>query len=500
VPRQHGSHPSESDFVQRLLNEARIAAQLHHPHIVGIHNVSDAEAAVQFFAMEYVAGYDLAQLLEQRQRLSFQEGLPILRQIAEALDHAHLHGVVHRDIKPANILLQEVSNPGGWMAKVVDFGISRAAEDMGGTKLTKSGMIVGTPEYMSPEQAGNGDVVDYRTDLYSLGIVAYEMLCGHPPFTAGEGVSRMSILMSHVRDMPQPPAEHIPNLPMAANNAILKALAKHPDERFSSCADFMRALSGSVTVTPPSMLRVTPPPMPAVNTRTPTPYPVTAPETLTSTQTAPRSSALWPVVAGAVAILACAALGWAVFRSGSPDATATIPSMQPPIGTPVPTATAAPAPTPVPTVAPTPIPTLAPTPRPTVQTRVEQVRRTRAVPFTRETVRSANLPSGARRVVRKGEPGTREMTLEIRYRGEQELSRKVLATRVLKAPVTQQEVVGTRVVTVPRRAPEAAPQRRVRRATAQLERPVQRRIPRRVRRPVRRPSGSAPLREAPLPR
>jgi serine/threonine-protein kinase len=118
VPRQHGSHPADSDFVQRLLNEARIAAQLHHPHIVSIHNVSDAEAAVQFFAMEYVAGNDLAQLLEQRQRLSFQEGLPILRQVAEALDHAHMHGVVHRDIKPANILLQEVSEPGGWMAKV----------------------------------------------------------------------------------------------------------------------------------------------------------------------------------------------------------------------------------------------------------------------------------------------------------------------------------------------------------------------------------------------
>jgi serine/threonine-protein kinase len=138
VPRQHGSNPSESDFVQRLLNEARIAAQLHHPHIVGIHNVSETDASVQFFSMEYVAGYDLSQVLEQRQRLSFQEGLPILRQVAEALDHAHMHGVVHRDIKPGNILLQEVSNPGGWMAKVVDFGISRAAEDMGGTKLTKA--------------------------------------------------------------------------------------------------------------------------------------------------------------------------------------------------------------------------------------------------------------------------------------------------------------------------------------------------------------------------
>jgi serine/threonine protein kinase len=502
VPRQHGSHPSESDFVHRLLNEARIAAQLHHPHIVGIHNVSEAEAAVQFFAMEYVAGYDLAQILEQRQRLVFQEGLPILRQVAEALDHAHMHGVVHRDIKPANILLQEVSNPGGWMAKVVDFGISRAAEDMGGTKLTKSGMIVGTPEYMSPEQAGNGDVVDYRTDIYSLGIVSYEMLCGHPPFTAGEGVSRMSILMSHVRDMPQPPAEHIPNLPMAANNAILKALAKHPEDRFDSCADFMRALSGSVTVTPPAMFRSTPPPMPAVNIRTPTPYPMTAPDILASTQAAPKSSALWPAVAGGIAVLACGALGWAVFRSGSPEGSAIIAPVRTPVGTPAPASTATPAPSPAPTV----VPTVMPTPRPTaapqfpVQTRVEQVRRTREVPFTRHTMRNATLPLGQRRVVRKGEPGTREVTLEIRYRGAQELSRKVLATRVLKAPVAQQEVVGTQVVTVPQRVPTATPRRPSRRVAPRLEKPVQRRAARRVRRPARRPSSVAPIREAPLPR
>jgi hypothetical protein len=428
-----------------------------------------------------------------------------------------MHGVVHRDIKPANILLQEVSEPGGWMAKVVDFGISRAAEDLGGTKLTKSGMIVGTPEYMSPEQAGNGDVVDYRTDVYSLGVLAYEVLCGHPPFTAGEGVSRMSILMSHVRDMPRPPAEHIPNLPMSANNAILKALAKHPDERFDSCAEFMRALSGSVTVTPPAMFRTTPPPMPAVNTRNPTPYPMTAPEILASTQTAPKSSPLWPALGGAIAVLACGALAWAVFRSGSPNAASRIATIPTPAATPVVAIVATPAPTakPAPTAAPTPRPTVAPTaaptPRPTArpaatpkpavaQTRVEQVRRTRAIPFTRQTVRNANLPAGARRVVREGVAGAREMTLEIRYQGAKELSRKVLATRLIKAPVAQQEVVGTRVVTAPRRALEVTTRRSVRRAAPQLERPVQRRAPRRVRRPARPPGGAAPLREAPLPR
>ncbi len=195
VPRQ-SSVSTDSEFVQRLLVEARIAAQLFHPHIVAIHNVSEPEAPIQFFAMDLVAGYDLDALLERRGRLSIHESLSILRHVAEALDYAHIHGVVHRDVKPGNILLQEVSDPGGWMAKVVDFGISRAAEDTGGTKLTKSGMIVGTPEYMSPEQAGSGEPVDFRTDIYSLGIVAYQMLCGRVPFTASEGVSRMSILMN----------------------------------------------------------------------------------------------------------------------------------------------------------------------------------------------------------------------------------------------------------------------------------------------------------------
>ncbi|MBV9469293.1 MAG: protein kinase, partial [Abitibacteriaceae bacterium] len=263
VPRFQGTQGANPDFIQRLLTEARIAAQLHHPHIVAIHNVSEPEAPVQFFAMDLVDGVDLAALLKQCGRLPLDEALPILRQVSAALDYAHRRGFIHRDIKPGNILLQEGPVPGEWFAKVVDFGISRAAEDDGGTRLTKSGMIVGTPEYMSPEQAGSGDPVDRRTDIYSLGIVAYEMLCGHPPFTAGEGVSRMSILMSHVHHLPRPLVEQIPGLSLAANNAVLKALAKHTDDRFITCEEFIRALSGEVLVFPPAAteaVRVAPAP------------------------------------------------------------------------------------------------------------------------------------------------------------------------------------------------------------------------------------------------
>lgn len=256
VPRFQGTQSIHPDFIQRLLSEARIAAQLHHPHIVAIHNVSEPESAVQFFAMDLVEGRDLAEVLQQWHQLPLAEVIAIMRQVASALDYAHSRGFIHRDIKPGNILLGVASasaanTPNAWNAKVVDFGISRAAEDNGGTRLTKSGMIVGTPEYMSPEQAGSGALVDYRTDIYSLGIVAYEMLAGHPPFTAGDGVSRMSILLSHVHHLPRPLTEQISTLEQAANNAVLKALAKAPAARFQSCAEFAQALAGEVLVALP---------------------------------------------------------------------------------------------------------------------------------------------------------------------------------------------------------------------------------------------------------
>lgn len=240
IPRYQASRGPEADFLHRLLAEARTAASLQHPHIVAIHNVSDEKSVLHYFAMEFVAGSDLAALIANN-ALSFEETLIILRQIGSALDYAHAHGVVHRDIKPANILLEKTDS--GYHARVVDFGISRAGEDNGHTRLTRSGMIVGTPEYMSPEQAGSGADVDYRTDIYSLGVVAYEMLCGQPPFTAGDGVSRISVLMKQINE-PPPPLDHCrPDLPPSASSAVLKALSKNPGGRFTSCAEFIEALA-----------------------------------------------------------------------------------------------------------------------------------------------------------------------------------------------------------------------------------------------------------------
>jgi tRNA A-37 threonylcarbamoyl transferase component Bud32 len=234
----------DRSFVERFLAEARTAAGLHHPHIATIHAVSDAQAAQPYFTMEMVGGGDLAGLMHQRGRLSLDEALPLLRQIGAALDYAHARRVIHRDIKPANILLQQEG--GGLSVKVVDFGIARAQEAEGGARLTKTGLIVGTPEYMSPEQGGSGQPVDHRTDIYSLGIVAYEMLCGRPPFVAGQDGSVMTVIMSHIRETPRPPVEIAPGLPTDVNTAILKTLSKAPTDRFDTCDEFVRALSGDM--------------------------------------------------------------------------------------------------------------------------------------------------------------------------------------------------------------------------------------------------------------
>jgi len=248
APKPHFAH--DPTFVTRFLTEARTAASLQHPHIATIHTVSDAQSSQPFFTMELVDDGDLADLLRQRGRLELPEATNLLRQIAAALDHAHSRGIIHRDVKPANVLLQNDGHS-GWAVKVVDFGIARAQEAGGGARLTKTGMIVGTPEYMSPEQGGSGAKVDQRTDVYSLGVMAYEMLCGQPPFSAGPDGSAITVIMSHIRELPRPPLQNVPGLPMPVNNAILKALAKDPADRFQSCTDFINALAGSVAVNIP---------------------------------------------------------------------------------------------------------------------------------------------------------------------------------------------------------------------------------------------------------
>jgi len=474
LPRQRGAERADPAFIHRLLSEARIAAGLHHPHIVTIFNITDEDAPQPYFAMEFVDGYDIGKLLKERQCLPLADAVPILQQVASALDYAHAHGVVHRDVKPSNVLLKE--RPPGedmvapqWLVKVVDFGISRAlADNSGGTRLTRNGMIVGTPEYMSPEQAGGAADLDYRTDIYSLGVVVYEMLCGRPPFTAADGASPISVLVKQIHDAPQPPIDHLPHLPHAANDAVLKALAKDAAVRFDTCTDFVTALSTGLEPAAVashlgiqhsalgSPIAATATAIPAAGVtrpelRNPDAKTVVFAENETKAEGDPPPST--PSVARTRSATLLAGLGgllagaWLVHTLGAPPQ---VPNKA--VSTPL-TRTNTPA-TPKVTLA-KPISTVTTTqPRqsglvksalPTlVQRRWVQKRLFRAIPFAHRVTRTQSLLVGRRRTTRRGQPGRREVLLKIGYQGSKEISRQIVGNRIVKTPVPQLELAGVR--------------------------------------------------------
>ncbi|MGC9336069.1 MAG: protein kinase domain-containing protein [Anaerolineae bacterium] len=218
----------DREFVERFLREARAAAKLNHPNIVTIHDVGQADSTY-FIVMEYVDGRSLADLLKHSAPLPQQRVVQIISHMASALDYAHRHGFVHRDIKPGNVLLDAQG-----VAKLTDFGIVKAAE---GTRLTQTGTLLGTPAYMSPEQA-RGLEVGHLTDVYSLGVIAYELLSGRVPFS-GE---TMAVLHAHAYEAPD-----LQPLPPRARGVLQKALAKRPEQRFPSAGAFAQGLIKAVT-------------------------------------------------------------------------------------------------------------------------------------------------------------------------------------------------------------------------------------------------------------
>ena len=214
-------------FVERFRREARSAAALNHPNIVGIHDWGQ-EDGTYFIVMEYVEGRTLSDILRSEGPIDPRQASEIAADIASALSFAHRAGVVHRDVKPGNVL---ITAAGG--VKVTDFGIARQGTSAG---LTQTGSVMGTATYFSPEQA-QGLPVDGRSDVYSLGVVLYEMVTGVAPFT---GDSPVSVAYKHVREAPIPPSRRIPDLPADLEQIILTAMAKDPDHRYQS-ADDMRA-------------------------------------------------------------------------------------------------------------------------------------------------------------------------------------------------------------------------------------------------------------------
>jgi serine/threonine-protein kinase len=218
---------------ERFLAEIRITARLDHPHILTLIDSGDA-GGLLYYVLPYIRGESLRDKMVREQQLGIDETLAITRQIAGALDHAHRQDVVHRDIKPENILLHEGE------AMLADFGIALAVKEAGGTRLTETGLSLGTPQYMSPEQATGDRQLTARSDIYSLAAVCYEMLAGEPPVTGPNAQAMVAKLMTErpvslrvVRD----------TVPEAMDLAIQKALSKVPADRFASAGEFVEALA-----------------------------------------------------------------------------------------------------------------------------------------------------------------------------------------------------------------------------------------------------------------
>ena len=228
---------------ERFLREIQIAAKLHHPHILPLYD-SGAAGDLLYYVMPYVEGESLRQRLDRETQLPLDDALAITRQVAGALAYAHSHDVVHRDIKPENILLESGE------AVVADFGIARAITAAGGEKLTQTGIAIGTPLYMSPEQASGGGAIDGRSDQYSLACVLYEMLAGHPPFFGG---TAQAILARHTMDPVPPLRTARATVPAAVEQTLGRAFAKSPADRYATALQFAEELGDSGhSVVPPA--------------------------------------------------------------------------------------------------------------------------------------------------------------------------------------------------------------------------------------------------------
>src|SRR5579859_2837978 len=227
--------------VERFRREARAAAALAHPNAVTIYDFVE-EYGQYFLVMEYIPGPTLKQLIAGRRHLQSQEALEIAAQVCAVLQVAHVRGFIHRDIKPQNIMLASSDATGsggmvggGILVKLTDFGIVRVAEEAG---LTNSGIVLGTADYLSPEQA-RGETLTASSDLYSLGVVMFEMLAGRPPFV---GPTAVSIAMQHASTNPPSLRQFNPNVPPTVERIVMRTLEKEPEDRFQSAAEMQQAL------------------------------------------------------------------------------------------------------------------------------------------------------------------------------------------------------------------------------------------------------------------
>ncbi|MER6310394.1 protein kinase, partial [Streptomyces sp. NPDC001657] len=232
----------QPEFLSRFQREARAAAALNHPGVATVHDVGEdpADGSTEpYLVMEYVEGRTLSRVLDAGP-LPLAQAVDLTCQVLDALDHSHRHAIVHRDIKPANVMLTDAGT-----AKVVDFGIAKALSEVA-TRLTGTGVAVGTPAYLAPEQI-NGAETDHRTDLYAVACLLHELLTGRPPYT---GDSPFSVMHQHLAADPVPPSRLRPELPPALDAVIVRALHKDRDGRYPSAAAMCAALTAAAAPAP----------------------------------------------------------------------------------------------------------------------------------------------------------------------------------------------------------------------------------------------------------
>jgi serine/threonine protein kinase len=220
--------------IERFKNELKIARKIAHTHVGRMYDLGE-ESGLYYIAMEYVPGENLKSFIRRSGHLTVSKAVSIARQVCEGLAEAHRFGVIHRDLKPSNIMVDREGN-----ARIMDFGIARTFESK---EITGLGIIIGTPEYMSPEQA-QGEKVDQRTDLYALGVMLYEMITGQVPF---EDESTLNILRRHEIEQPRPPKDLNPEIPYSLNALVLKCLEKPVERRYQTASDLLRDLDSIKT-------------------------------------------------------------------------------------------------------------------------------------------------------------------------------------------------------------------------------------------------------------
>jgi hypothetical protein len=315
---------TDQEFRRRFLRESRLAASIDHPNVIPIYDAGESDGML-YIAMRYVEGKDLKALLAREQQLDVDRVVEIFSQVADALDAAHAHGLVHRDVKPANILVSSGTVPQGHdHIYLSDFGVTKRATSMSG--VTAAGVIVGTMDYLAPEQIG-GKAVSARTDVYALGCVVYQALTGSVPFVRDDDAA---LLWAHLVETLPPVSQHRPDVPAGVQDVLLKATAKDPEERYASCgaflADLTARLQGHHSATGAETAGRYPPVtrVPAGSAPAPSPGPpdpggrgaasgARSLAALTPARPRPRRGWIWPVLGGAVAA-ALAIAGFLVLR------------------------------------------------------------------------------------------------------------------------------------------------------------------------------------------